>query len=178
MSFVWTPEAVEQMLLGRQRGRTAAQIAEILGCTKAAVVKKSQRERVKRPEFNAGRGTAEWTPELVEALRAGLARGESCGVIANRLGVSRNAVIGKSHRLGIGNAKPTITRAPTPKPPAYQEAVIFCEPVTTGIPVWTLAPDCCRYPVASGGMHLFCTAPKERGSFCAGHARLAYREAA
>lgn len=44
-----------------------------------------------------------WTEERVEALKHQWSAGKSAGVIAETLGcVSRNAVIGKLHRMGIG----------------------------------------------------------------------------
>ena len=43
-----------------------------------------------------------WTPERVEKLRKLWADGLSCSQIANELGhTSRNAVIGKAHRIGL-----------------------------------------------------------------------------
>ncbi len=45
--------------------------------------------------------TATWTPERVEQLRTCIATGLSCSEIAAEIGVTRNAVIGKIHRLGL-----------------------------------------------------------------------------
>jgi GcrA cell cycle regulator len=42
-----------------------------------------------------------WTEEIVATLRDLHAQGLSCGMIAKRFNVSRNAVIGKCHRLGL-----------------------------------------------------------------------------
>jgi GcrA cell cycle regulator len=50
-----------------------------------------------------------WTDERVEVLKALWADGASASAIAKRLGVTRNAVIGKVHRLDLP------ARAPTPE---------------------------------------------------------------
>ena len=51
-----------------------------------------------------------WTPERVEIVKAMWADGKSCSQIAGRLGgVTRNAVIGKVHRLGL-SGRPTTSR--------------------------------------------------------------------
>jgi len=50
--------------------------------------------------------TATWTPERIEQLRTHIATGLSCSEIAAEIGVSRNAVIGKIHRLGLAPGRP------------------------------------------------------------------------
>jgi GcrA cell cycle regulator len=45
--------------------------------------------------------TATWTPERIEQLRSCIGSGMTCSQIAAAIGVSRNAVIGKIHRLGL-----------------------------------------------------------------------------
>ncbi len=77
-----------------------------------------------------------WTDERVEILKQMWAEGKSASVIAKELGgVTRNAVIGKVHRLGLSNrtaaasstAKPA---AEAPKPePAPQPEPKKAEPV-------------------------------------------------
>jgi GcrA cell cycle regulator len=42
-----------------------------------------------------------WTPERVEQLKRMLSEGHSCSVIGNVMGASRNAIIGKIHRLDL-----------------------------------------------------------------------------
>lgn len=54
---------------------------------------------------------SEWSEEKVERLKALHRKGLSCSIIAHELGdVSRNAVIGKLHRLGLSNASSTVHR--------------------------------------------------------------------
>lgn len=59
-----------------------------------------------------------WTDERVELLRKLWLDGFSASQIANELanGITRNAVIGKVHRLGLsGRAKTTVPAAPRPR---------------------------------------------------------------
>jgi GcrA cell cycle regulator len=49
---------------------------------------------------------ATWTPERVEQLRTCIATGLTCSEIAAEIGVTRNAVIGKIHRLGLAPGRP------------------------------------------------------------------------
>ncbi len=57
-----------------------------------------------------------WTDERVETLKKLWAEGLSASQIAGRLGgVTRNAVIGKVHRLGL-SGRTTTSRSKTPRP--------------------------------------------------------------
>lgn len=70
-----------------------------------------------------------WTPERIETLTKMWSEGASAGQIARRIGdISRNAVIGKVHRLGLsgraqrkdaGNLR---TLRPRIKPPESYQA--------------------------------------------------------
>ena len=61
-----------------------------------------------------------WTDERVETLKKMWNEGQSASQIAKELGgVTRNAVIGKVHRLGLSNRTGV---APQPAPPAPQTA--------------------------------------------------------
>jgi len=64
----------------------------------------------------------EWTDETIERLRALWAEGLSTAEIGRRMGISKNAVVGKAHRLNLP-ARPSpirrdgsgaVPRAPTP----------------------------------------------------------------
>ncbi|MFW2589048.1 GcrA family cell cycle regulator [Sagittula sp. SSi028] len=63
-----------------------------------------------------------WTDERVELLKKMWSEGQSASTIAKELGgVTRNAVIGKVHRLGLSNragATPAAEPKPEPKPAA------------------------------------------------------------
>lgn len=74
-----------------------------------------------------------WTDERVETLKRMWTEGQSASVIAKELGgVTRNAVIGKVHRLGLSNREdeeaPVAAPAPAPAAAAV-EAEATAEPV-------------------------------------------------
>ena len=76
-----------------------------------------------------------WTDERVELLKKLWAEGLSASQIANQLGgVSRNAVIGKVHRLklsGRGRASPAQPRAKKPAAPVASTPKPAARPVRT-----------------------------------------------
>jgi GcrA cell cycle regulator len=149
-----------------------------------------------------------WTTERVERLRSYVTAGLTCSQIAGEIGVSRNAVIGKIHRLGLttsGRAgrRPSalaqrmrtaparepgrrtliarILRASVPGPTiAPVEATVELAPVesTQRCSLLDLAAGGCRWPIGDPGKtdFGFCGHDAITGlSYCAGHARLAYR---
>ncbi len=63
----------------------------------------------------------EWTEETIERLRALWAEGLSTAEIGRRMGISKNAVVGKAHRLNLP-ARPSPIRRDgnggAPRPPA------------------------------------------------------------
>jgi GcrA cell cycle regulator len=147
--------------------------------------------------------TATWTPERVEQLRSCLVTGLTCSQIAAEIGVSRNAVIGKIHRLGLspgrppgGSARPCPPRARHPRAAAQRqmlrlmwsngtpapETTVAAGPVDSAQPCSLLNLDHgkCRWPlgepVSGIGDFVFCgNAAIDGFSYCAGHARMAYR---
>lgn len=141
-----------------------------------------------------------WTEERVEQLKVLWAEGLSAAQIANKMGgVTRNAVIGKVHRLGLsgratpakpqrGRAEPSLavtTTAPIeeatdiksliPEPSMVSPAVLDSGDCMT---VTTIKNNMCKWPMgdpASDDFH-FCgqsTAPGK--SYCAYHAKLAFQ---
>lgn len=65
----------------------------------------------------------EWTDEVIERLRALWAEGHSTAEIGRRLGVSKNAIVGKAHRLDLA-ARPS----PIRRDPAAQDAARLAPP--------------------------------------------------
>ncbi|MDB6176872.1 GcrA cell cycle regulator [Paracoccus sp. Z330] len=64
-----------------------------------------------------------WTDERVETLKRMWSEGQSASAIAKELGgVTRNAVIGKVHRLGLSNRTEEAEAAPTPEPTPEKKA--------------------------------------------------------
>jgi GcrA cell cycle regulator len=142
----------------------------------------------------------EWNDERITELTRMWREGLSASQVARQLGgVSRSAVIGKVHRLGIagrslpsrprnsggrpanavraspGRAlrKPVLHRAPRPAPPP---TMAFEVPATATI--LTLVEDSCRWPIGNpdeAGFG-FCGRPRlGGGSYCQGHGSMALR---
>jgi len=86
-----------------------------------------------------------WTDERVETLKTMWAEGKSASQIAKELGgVTRNAVIGKVHRLGLSNrAAPASKPAPKDKPAEKAAA-----PKTAAKPAAEAAPAAAAAPAA------------------------------
>jgi GcrA cell cycle regulator len=145
-----------------------------------------------------------WTDERVETLKKLWLDGLSASQIAKQLGgVTRNAVIGKVHRLGLsGRAAPShpsrpafkTPRAPRPiSMPAPRPRVAEQRPAAhTAVPaprttpfvelpgtatVLTLGAHMCKWPIGdpSSDNFTFCgrRASEER-PYCVDHARMAY----
>jgi GcrA cell cycle regulator len=139
-----------------------------------------------------------WTPEKTEQLRQLWADGYSCSQIAGRLGgLTRNAVIGRIHRLGLaGRAttsrtphprrstkrKPMPAMAPSPASPVRQlvaDGLPIPPPADTDIARVSfidLEAQHCRFIVlkepAGPYVKQFCGADKLPGlSWCPDHAR-------
>lgn len=135
-----------------------------------------------------------WTAERVAQLKRGVNAGLSCAQIANEIGVSRNAVIGKINRLGLSRgrspAAPRPCRGALIRRPQVlnqrlklkalfastpiAEDVVSTEPCS----LLNLAPRNCRWPIGGVGTvgFTFCgNATVDGMSYCAGHVRMAYR---
>ena len=148
-----------------------------------------------------------WTDERVELLKKLWADGLSASQIAAELGgITRNAVIGKVHRLGLsGRAKTPSTSAPRPRKPrssgqmirvsrpavrgntalAY-EYEVEPEPQLLEIPLeqrktlLQLNEHTCRWPVGDpgGGEFYFCGGDSTNElPYCSYHCRVAYQPA-
>jgi GcrA cell cycle regulator len=147
-----------------------------------------------------------WTEERVEMLKKLWADGLSASQIAAELGgITRNAVIGKVHRLGLsGRAKSPSSSAPRPRKSrsstmmrvprahirgntalAYDYAV-EPEPELIEIPVeqrknlLQLNEATCHWPVGDPGStdFFFCGGQANEGSpYCNYHSRVAYQPA-
>ncbi len=144
--------------------------------------------------------SSSWTDERVETLGKLWRDGLSASQIARSLGgVTRNAVIGKIHRLGLsGRTTPHVPgarrpeagrgerrlRRPSPPPAArtFREstavvAVVSPLPDTGLATVVSVRFGQCRWPMGdplSDGFRL-CGRDTRRGAYCAAHGALAYR---
>ena len=136
---------------------------------------------------------ANWSEDRVEQLKTLWTEGLSASQIARALGgVTRNAVIGKVHRLGLaGRASPSRSERPrlpmAPKVPsirAHAPAVPVVEedPVTledgSHATVLTISDRMCRWPIgdpAASEFHFCGRNPKSGSPYCEAHARKAYQ---
>jgi len=103
----------------------------------------------------------DWTEDRVSMLRDMWTDGKSASQIAEALGgISRNAVIGKAHRLGLQKRPSPIKRS-------------------AGATILTLTERMCRWPVGHPGdedFH-FCGKKTAPGMpYCAEHCAIAYQQ--
>lgn len=106
-----------------------------------------------------------WTDDRVEQLKAMWGEGQSASQIAKTLGgVTRNAVIGKVHRLGLSNratagkaaAAPAATPAAAPKPapaPETKAAKPAAKPAPAAAPAPKPAPKAAEPAPAPAPVH-------------------------
>jgi len=142
-----------------------------------------------------------WTDERVELLKSRFKAGLSCRQIADGIGVSRNAVIGKLSRLNLTRESSGDTPRPTRKDaarrrhpktvPGLQYRMLLAlygapQPAADDGPIpnghccslLELSEERCRWPISTPGAADFCfcgNTPVEGLPYCAGHSRLAYR---
>ena len=144
-----------------------------------------------------------WTDDRVELLKRLWLEGLSASQIAKQFGgVTRNAVIGKVHRLGLSGratpSQPSRTTFKTPRPPRpmvshqvsprraierhAQSAPAPRPPVYVEQPgtatVLTLGAHMCKWPIGDPSTEdfTFCgRRASDEGPYCVDHARLAYQ---
>jgi GcrA cell cycle regulator len=141
-----------------------------------------------------------WTDERVESLKKLWLEGLSASQIAKQLGgVTRNAVIGKVHRLGLsGRAAPSqpqrsVFRAPRPPRPVQAAAPAPRRPAPAPAPVpspvirdeepgqatvLTLGAHMCKWPIGDPATENFSFCGRrtgEDGPYCRDHAMIAYQ---
>jgi len=133
-----------------------------------------------------------WTAERIAQLKSGVGAGLSCSQIANEIGVSRNAVIGKLNRLGLsrgrGPAAPRVRNGVSVRRPQVLTQRLVLKALFASAPIadvvssepcslLNLTPRKCRWPIGGATADFtFCGNTTVDGvSYCAGHARMAYR---
>jgi len=141
-----------------------------------------------------------WTDERVQELTRMTREGKVFREIAEILGCTRNAVIGKVHRLGLhvevplSKQKTARRRAPVnvakikakaPDPPRFkykprEPSVSVKMPTPSkhqGLGLLDLEPHHCRFPTGQGAEITFCGQPKLHGySFCGPCKEIVFRD--
>lgn len=151
--------------------------------------------------MTAGEPYYNWDDHRTEILKALWAEGLSGEQIAQRLPgyPSRNAVIGKAHRLGLGNRRGVRTRIVKDNPHnaaqlarrAQPRPALAADPAPAGlrkgafapiggfrpVPFIDLAPGACRWPIEGYGADMLCCgAPQaDERPYCATHERIAHQ---
>jgi len=139
-----------------------------------------------------------WTDDRVTVLKKLWLDGLSASQIAKQLGggVTRNAVIGKVHRLGLSGratpskpSRPAVVRAPRPRPMVVASAprrlesgpsapVLIARVETPGsATVLTLGAHMCKWPIGDPATRefTFCGRGAGHGPYCDDHAAVAYQ---
>jgi GcrA cell cycle regulator len=133
-----------------------------------------------------------WGKALDASLRAHWGEGHTAAVIASLMGVSRNAVIGRAHRLKLAKREkrkrisPATTRRPQrphipkkPSAPRFIRREPMIAPGSLDLTIMQLEPHQCRWITSGAGTDAFyCghSAAKPHG-YCEAHHAIAYAPA-
>jgi GcrA cell cycle regulator len=139
-----------------------------------------------------------WTSERVALLKSRFEAGFSCREIADDIGISRNAVIGKISRLNLSRPNGDNRRSSEQKRSSHvrrrnphrmlRALRAMPQPQTDESPIYNghrcslfeLTEETCRWPVGYPGDADFCfcgNTPEKGLPYCTGHVRIAYRPA-
>lgn len=125
----------------------------------------------------------QWNDARVGRLKEMIDEKLTATKAAEDLGITRNAVIGKAHRLGwnfqsesknngkfaeVNRARRQPRQKPTALPPMEPE------PDALRLTVLQLKNKSCRYIVTDDHPMLYCGLQKEHGNYCAHHAKKMY----
>jgi GcrA cell cycle regulator len=125
-----------------------------------------------------------WPQERTARLVALVAQDYSAGQIGEALGITRGAVMGKVHRMGLKLTrearKPAAIRRLIKRPKKMIKAIRppatppEVPPVNGPIGIMELTAFTCRWPIGERSPFLFCGTSKPAGGpYCREHARLA-----
>lgn len=101
----WTPAKLAVLVEMASRGESLEEISAATGMSHGAVSEKRRSLR-QRGEIGEPIRAGGWTADMEADLRRLWAEGFTCTVIARRIGATKNAVLGKVHRLRL-EARPS-----------------------------------------------------------------------
>jgi GcrA cell cycle regulator len=107
-----------------------------------------------------------WTPERITQLTQLWKEGHSTAEIGRRIGVTKNAVVGKAHRLLLTPRPSPLKRKPGPRIQKMVKPKVIA-----------FSGPSCSWPIGHPGdkSFRFCDASPVPGKpYCAEHARMAY----
>ncbi len=118
-----------------------------------------------------------WTPERVDNLRRLWDEGLTTAEIGKQIGVSKNSVVGKAHRLELPSRPSPIRRGITRRPAkSVRKTVVKTRSQPRVLPI-NRTGMCCQWPIGHPGeadFH-FCGEPAvESKPYCARHYSIAY----
>ena len=131
----------------------------------------------------------DWTPEQIGQLTRLWSEGLSTAEIGKRLGISKNAVVGKAHRLHLNSRpspikrvgpRPAVVRQPAQARPIIPAAAPAPAPQPMPTRVVELSSQSCRWPIGHPGEENFhfCTQRAIQGKpYCIEHSAVAYVKA-
>lgn len=115
-----------------------------------------------------------WTPEKIKQLKKLWAKGKSTVEIGRELGISKNAVVGKVHRLELDARPSPIKKATAPAPKPQKTKLSNNKGYMT---LLDLKLNSCRWPIGEpkdADFH-FCGKDTVTGKpYCAEHCKVAY----
>jgi len=112
-----------------------------------------------------------WTDDKIKSLKKLWLKGAATAEIAKKLGLSKNSIIGKVHRLNLQNRPSPI------KKKTLVKKVKAPVKKTTRIGIIELKLNTCRWPIGepTDEDFCFCGAPTVVGKpYCAEHCAMAY----
>jgi len=121
-----------------------------------------------------------WTDDRINLLKGLWEKGLSASQIAAELGdgITRNAVIGKAHRLGLKSRPSPLKATPPARPAAAPKAVREKKVEEEKVTILTLTERVCKWPIGHPGepdFH-FCGKKSQPGQpYCAKHSAMAYQ---
>ena len=128
-----------------------------------------------------GERTMDWTDEVIVKLRNFWAEGHSTAEIGRRLNISKNAVVGKAHRLSLPPRPSPIRRdgatGGTPRAAAPRRIQGPTLRTIMAAPKQTLRATPCCWPIGEPGKPSFhfCNGNSVPGKpYCDAHASIAY----